>query len=60
MASQNNHAKIMRLKILLILLAPTSKNVKIALLPKVQSQEILEIAGQHPVIQSGKYLNMVW
>ena len=50
----------MRLKILHILPAPTSKNVKIALLLKVASQEILETAGQHPVIQSGKYLNMVW
>ena len=50
----------MKLKILLILPAPTSKNAKIVLLQKVASQEILETAGQHPVIQSGKYLNMVW
>jgi hypothetical protein len=60
MEYQNNHAKIMKLKILSILPVPTFKNVKTVPHPKERSLEILEIAGQHLVIQFGKYPNMAW
>ena len=60
MASLKNHAKTIKLRILIISPVLIYKNVKIALLQKVTSQEIPEIAGQRPVIQFGKYLNTVW